>query len=109
MAKKETVTFQSPRTLAANVSGGVADAVTTANLSPRPLTGEEPSRAADRVTLRTASLPLSPEALEAKLGVGGEDQLYKEFWDIPMNFANKAECPWVGVGQKNRYREVLPR
>lgn len=91
------------------VAGATAEVAAAVNLSPRPMTGEEPSRIADRVTLRTASLPLTPEALEAKLGPGGEDRLYKEFWDIPMNYANKADCPWVGVGQKNRYHEVLPR
>ncbi|EUB63746.1 Receptor-type tyrosine-protein phosphatase R [Echinococcus granulosus] len=101
LASDETLTVQPPTALA--VAATVA-----ANLSPRPKTGEEPSRIADRVTLRTASLLLTPEALEAKLGQGGEDSLYKEFWDIPMNFANKADCPWVGVGQKNRYHEVLP-
>ncbi|VDL22477.1 unnamed protein product [Hymenolepis diminuta] len=90
------------------VAGATAEVAAAVNLSPRPMTGEEPSRIADRVTLRTASLPLTPEALEAKLGPGGEDRLYKEFWDIPMNYANKADCPWVGVGQKNRYHEVLP-
>ncbi|KAM7541137.1 hypothetical protein Aperf_G00000033387 [Anoplocephala perfoliata] len=90
------------------VAGATAEVATAVNLSPRPMTGEEPSRIADRVTLRTASLPLTPWALEAKLGPGGEDRLYKEFWDIPMNYANKADCPWVGVGQKNRYHEVLP-
>ncbi|VDD80288.1 unnamed protein product [Mesocestoides corti] len=81
---------------------------TNANLSSRPKTGEEPSKIADRLTLRMATLPLTGEALEAKLSYGGEDRLYNEFWDIPMNFANKADCPWVGVGQKNRYHEVLP-
>lgn len=91
------------------VAGAAAEVAAAVNLSPRPMTGEEPSRIADRVTLRTASLPLTPWALEAKLGPGGEDRLYKEFWDIPMNYANKADCPWVGVGQKNRYHEVLPR
>nr|CDS29024.1 receptor type tyrosine protein phosphatase [Hymenolepis microstoma] len=90
------------------VAGAAVEVATAVNLSPRPMTGEEPSRIVDRVTLRTASLPLTPEALEAKLGPGGEDRLYKEFWDIPMNYANKADCPWVGVGQKNRYHEVLP-
>lgn len=102
LASGETLTIQPPIALA-------VAATAAANLSPRPKTGEEPSRIADRVTLRTASLLLTPEALEAKLGQGGEDSLYKEFWDIPMNFANKADCPWVGVGQKNRYHEVLPR
>ncbi|KAL5111542.1 Receptor-type tyrosine-protein phosphatase R [Taenia crassiceps] len=101
LARGETLTIQPPIALA-------VAATAAANLSPRPKTGEEPSRIADRVTLRTASLLLTPEALEAKLGQGGEDSLYKEFWDIPMNFANKADCPWVGVGQKNRYHEVLP-
>uniref|UniRef100_A0A0R3W4S4 protein-tyrosine-phosphatase n=1 Tax=Taenia asiatica TaxID=60517 RepID=A0A0R3W4S4_TAEAS len=101
LASGETLTIQPPIALA-------VAATAAANLSPRPKTGEEPSRIADRVTLRTASLVLTPEALEAKLGQGGEDSLYKEFWDIPMNFANKADCPWVGVGQKNRYHEVLP-
>ncbi|CDS40715.1 receptor type tyrosine protein phosphatase [Echinococcus multilocularis] len=101
LASDGTLTVQPPTALA--VAATVA-----ANLSPRPKTGEEPSRIADRVALRTASLLLTPEALEAKLGQGGEDSLYKEFWDIPMNFANKADCPWVGVGQKNRYHEVLP-
>lgn len=57
--------------------------------------------------LLNASQPITREAFAAKLRDNAA-ALFTEFWDIPMNLTSKKDLPLIGIGQKNRYKTILP-
>ncbi|TNN05616.1 Tyrosine-protein phosphatase non-receptor type 7 isoform 2 [Schistosoma japonicum] len=61
----------------------------------------------DLEQLINASLPLTYEQLKTKLR-DNSTALFQEFWDIPMNHADKKELPIPGICHKNRYQSILP-
>ncbi|KAK4470659.1 hypothetical protein MN116_006192 [Schistosoma mekongi] len=61
----------------------------------------------DLEQLINASLPLTYEQLKTKLR-DNSAALFQEFWDIPMNHADKKELPIPGICHKNRYQSILP-
>ncbi|CAH8587894.1 unnamed protein product [Schistosoma rodhaini] len=61
----------------------------------------------DLEQLINASLPLTYDQLKIKLR-DNSTALFQEFWDIPMNHADKKELPIPGICHKNRYQSILP-
>ncbi|CAL8068630.1 unnamed protein product [Calicophoron daubneyi] len=73
---------------------------------PCPYGNPSHQRSHDLDQLLNNSQPLTCEKLSSKLKEN--TTFFSEFWNIPMNLANKKDLPIPGVGQKNRYQSILP-
>ena len=73
-----------------------------------PVQGTTPSQQAQEEDwLRNASRYRTREELLRDVR-HNEAGLFKEFWDIPMNYASKLDIPIAGIATKNRYQTILP-
>lgn len=73
-----------------------------------PVQGTTPSQQAfDEDWLRNASRYRTREELLYDVR-HNEAGLFKEFWEIPMNYAGKLDIPIGGIAAKNRYQTILP-
>lgn len=88
----------SPGSLTLSLSPSV-DSVTCTNSSPL----------ADKNRLESASLFLSADQLIQRANsLDNVELCFQEFWNIPMNYANRDELSISGVGMKNRFETIIP-